>query len=195
MKDETKCLHSGYTPKNGEPRVLPIVQSTTYAYDSAAEVAAIFDDPTKGLCYSRFGNPSMPMMTQPADGVIDFSIRIGENVTELKKIPANMSVCSPEGHPLVMVFDSSDGVLSEIASIKRQRKDVVDAYEPSLEALSACEQIELTLNPQLAKEQERDNEICQLKQAISNIDEKFETLLRALNSGSTSKNKRNNESD
>ncbi len=59
MKDETKCLHSGYTPANGEPRVLPIVQSTTYVYDSAAEVAAIFDDPTKGLCYSRFGNPTV----------------------------------------------------------------------------------------------------------------------------------------
>lgn len=59
MKDETKCLHSGYTPKNGEPRVLPIVQSTTYVYDSAAQVAAIFDDPTKGLCYSRFGNPTV----------------------------------------------------------------------------------------------------------------------------------------
>ena len=59
MRDETKCLHAGYTPKNGEPRVLPIVQSTTYVYDSAAEVAAIFDDPTKGLCYSRFGNPTV----------------------------------------------------------------------------------------------------------------------------------------
>ena len=59
MRDETKCLHSGYTPKNGEPRVLPIVQSTTYVYDSAAEVAAIFDDPTRGLCYSRFGNPTV----------------------------------------------------------------------------------------------------------------------------------------
>ena len=59
MKDETKCLHAGYTPKNGEPRVLPIVQSTTYVYDSADEVAAIFDDPTKGLCYSRFGNPTV----------------------------------------------------------------------------------------------------------------------------------------
>ena len=44
MKDETKCLHAGYTPKNGEPRVLPIVQSTTYVYESAAEVAGIFDD-------------------------------------------------------------------------------------------------------------------------------------------------------
>ncbi len=59
MRNETKCLHSGYTPKNGEPRVVPIVQSTTYAYESAAEVAAIFDDPTKGLIYSRFANPTV----------------------------------------------------------------------------------------------------------------------------------------
>lgn len=59
MKDETKCLHAGYSPKNGEPRVMPIVQSTTYVYDSTAEVAAVFDDPTKSLVYSRFGNPTV----------------------------------------------------------------------------------------------------------------------------------------
>ncbi len=59
MKDETKCLHSGYHPKNGEPGVVPIVQSTTYVYNSAAEVAAVFDDPTKSLVYSRFGNPTV----------------------------------------------------------------------------------------------------------------------------------------
>lgn len=59
MRDETKCLHAGYTPGNGDPRVMPIVQSTTYVYDSAAEVAAIFDDPTKGLIYSRFANPTV----------------------------------------------------------------------------------------------------------------------------------------
>ena len=34
MKIESKCLHAGYEPKNGEPRVLPIYQSTTYKYDS-----------------------------------------------------------------------------------------------------------------------------------------------------------------
>ena len=59
MKIETQCLHAGYEPKNAEPRVLPIVQSTTYVYDSTEEVAAIFDDPTKSLCYSRFGNPTV----------------------------------------------------------------------------------------------------------------------------------------
>ena len=59
QKIETKCLHAGYTPKNSEPRVLPIVQSTTYVYDSTADVAAVFDDPTKSLIYSRFANPTV----------------------------------------------------------------------------------------------------------------------------------------
>ncbi|QQK06988.1 O-acetylhomoserine aminocarboxypropyltransferase/cysteine synthase family protein [Miniphocaeibacter halophilus] len=59
MRDETKCLHSGYTPKNSEPRVVPIVQSTTYVYDSTEEVASVFDEPTKSLIYSRFANPTV----------------------------------------------------------------------------------------------------------------------------------------
>jgi len=59
MKDETKCLHAGYCPKNAEPRVVPIVQSTTYVYDSTEEVASVFDEPTKGLIYSRFANPTV----------------------------------------------------------------------------------------------------------------------------------------
>lgn len=59
MKDETKCLHAGYAPKNTEPRVVPIVQSTTYVYDSTEEVAAVFDDPTRSLIYSRFANPTV----------------------------------------------------------------------------------------------------------------------------------------
>jgi len=59
MRDETKCLHAGYSPKNAEPRVVPIVQSTTYVYDSTEEVAAVFDDPTKSLIYSRFANPTV----------------------------------------------------------------------------------------------------------------------------------------
>ena len=57
MRDETKCLHSGYKPENGGPGVMPIVQSTTYRFDSTAEVAALFDMPTAHM-YSRFSNPT-----------------------------------------------------------------------------------------------------------------------------------------
>ena len=59
MRDETLCLHAGYSPKNGEPGVMPIVQSTTYVYNSAKDVADVFDDPTLGLIYSRFANPTV----------------------------------------------------------------------------------------------------------------------------------------
>ncbi len=57
MKKATQCLHSGYNPKNGEPGVPPIVQSTTFRFDSTAEIAGLFDMPTAHL-YSRFSNPT-----------------------------------------------------------------------------------------------------------------------------------------
>ena len=58
MKIETQVLHEGYSPKNGEPRVMPIYQSTTYVYNSTDAVADVFDDPTIGMIYSRFENPT-----------------------------------------------------------------------------------------------------------------------------------------
>lgn len=61
MKDETKCLHSGYTPENGGPRVMPIVQSTTYKFNSTAEIGALFDMPTAHM-YSRFSNPTVEVV-------------------------------------------------------------------------------------------------------------------------------------
>ena len=58
MQDETKCLHSGYTPENGGPGVMPIVQSTTYRFDSTEHIGQLFDMPTAHM-YSRFSNPTV----------------------------------------------------------------------------------------------------------------------------------------
>ena len=57
MQIETKCLHEGYKPENGGPGVMPIVQSTTYRFDSTAKIASLFDMPTECI-YSRFANPT-----------------------------------------------------------------------------------------------------------------------------------------
>lgn len=57
-KLSTKCLHSGYSPKNGEPRVLPIYQSTTYKYDSSVEMGKLFDLEAEGYFYTRLQNPT-----------------------------------------------------------------------------------------------------------------------------------------
>lgn len=59
MKIETQCLHAGYTPQNGEPRVLPIYQSTTYKYDSTDHVGELFDLTAAGHMYSRISNPTV----------------------------------------------------------------------------------------------------------------------------------------
>ena len=59
MKVETKCLHAGYVPKNGEPRTLPIYQSTTYKYDSTEFVGQLFDLTAEGHMYSRISNPTV----------------------------------------------------------------------------------------------------------------------------------------
>ena len=59
FKIETKCIQSGYNPGNGEPRVLPIYQSTTYKYCSSEEVGDLFDLKADGHMYSRISNPTV----------------------------------------------------------------------------------------------------------------------------------------
>ncbi len=58
MRMETKCLRAGYTPENGGPGALPIVQSTTYVFDSTQHIADLFNMPTEHM-YSRFSNPTV----------------------------------------------------------------------------------------------------------------------------------------
>ena len=55
---ETKCLHSGYTPGNGEPRQIPIYQSTTFKYDTSEEMGKLFDLESNGYFYTRLQNPT-----------------------------------------------------------------------------------------------------------------------------------------
>ena len=54
----TKCVQSGYKPKNGEPRVMPIIQSTTFLYESSEHMGRLFDLEESGYFYSRLQNPS-----------------------------------------------------------------------------------------------------------------------------------------
>ena len=55
---ETTCVQGGYTPKNGEPRQIPIVQSTTFKYDTSDDMAKLFDLEASGYFYTRLQNPT-----------------------------------------------------------------------------------------------------------------------------------------
>lgn len=56
---DTLCIHAGYHPGNGEPRVVPVVQSTTYTYDSSETMGNLFDLKEEGFFYTRIGNPTL----------------------------------------------------------------------------------------------------------------------------------------
>ena len=58
MNIETKCLHAGYNPGNGEPRSLPIIQSTTFKYATSEDMGKLFDLEATGSFYSRLQNPT-----------------------------------------------------------------------------------------------------------------------------------------
>ncbi|MBE6632224.1 MAG: O-acetylhomoserine aminocarboxypropyltransferase/cysteine synthase [Ruminococcaceae bacterium] len=58
LRIETKCIQGGYTPGNGEPRQIPIIQSTTFKYDTSEEMAKLFDLEANGYFYSRLQNPT-----------------------------------------------------------------------------------------------------------------------------------------
>ena len=67
MKDllrDTLCIHAGYKPGNGQPRVVPIVQSTTYTYESSQEMGDLFDLKAEGFFYTRLGNPTNDCVEQ-----------------------------------------------------------------------------------------------------------------------------------
>ena len=55
---ETLCVQAGWTPKKGEPRVLPIYQSTTFKYDTSEQMARLFDLEDSGYFYTRLQNPT-----------------------------------------------------------------------------------------------------------------------------------------
>ena len=58
MRKETKCIEGGYVPKNGESRLMPIVQSTTFKYDTSADMGKLFDLEASGYFYTRLQNPT-----------------------------------------------------------------------------------------------------------------------------------------
>ena len=58
MRIETKCVQAGYKPGNGEPRQIPIVQSTTFKYDTSEDMGKLFDLEASGYFYSRLQNPT-----------------------------------------------------------------------------------------------------------------------------------------
>ena len=98
MKIETKCIQSGYTPKNGEPRVLPIVQSTTYKYSTAEQMGDLFDLKDNGFFYTRLANPTADAVEKK---IADLEGGVGAMLTsagQAASLIAIMNICQAGDH-------------------------------------------------------------------------------------------------
>ncbi len=85
----TKCLQAGYEPKNGEPRVLPIIQSTTFKYDNAATLGKLFDLEEDGFFYTRLTNPTL---SNVAAKIAELEGGVGAMLTASGQAASMMSV-------------------------------------------------------------------------------------------------------
>lgn len=92
--NDTKCVQGAYRPANGEPRVLPLYQSTTYSYDTPEQLAHLFDSPKEGHIYSRISNPTVAAFEEKAamleGGVAAMATSSGMSANML----AVMTVCA-----------------------------------------------------------------------------------------------------
>ena len=102
---ETLCVQGGWTPKNGEPRVLPIYQSTTFKYDSSEQMARLFDLEDSGYFYTRLQNPTNDAVASKIaalEGGIGamltsslISVRRAGTLSVLRPFTAAHSICLP----------------------------------------------------------------------------------------------------
>lgn len=119
MKMETKCLHSGYEPKNGEPRALPIYQSTTFKYDKTEDIGALFDLSASGYFYSRIGNPTVDAVEKK---IADMEGGVGALCTtsgQAANLLAILNICSA-GDSIVAVSEIYGGTINLFAvTLKR----------------------------------------------------------------------------
>ncbi len=98
MKIETKCIQSGYTPKDGEPRVVPIVQSTTYKYESTQTMGDLFDLNTDGFFYTRLANPTADAVEKK---IADLEGGVGAMLTsagQAASLISIMNICHSGDH-------------------------------------------------------------------------------------------------
>ena len=95
---ETKAVQAGYEPANGEPRVLPITQSTTYRYDTAQGIADLFDLKVPGHMYSRISNPTVDAFEQKMAALEGGVAAVATSSGQAANMLAILNICPSGGH-------------------------------------------------------------------------------------------------
>ena len=139
---ETQAVQGGYNPHNGEPRVMPIVQSTTYKYDSCKGVADLFDLKAPGHMYSRISNPTVEVfekkMAALEGGVGALALSSGQAASTI----AIMNICEAGDH-LVSLTTLYGGTFNLFQHTLKKMGVEVSFVDPA----AADEEIERAFQP------------------------------------------------
>ena len=154
---DTKCIQEGYSPKNGEPRVVPIVQSTTYTYDSSKEMGDLFDLKADGFFYTRLANPTLDAVEKK---IATLEGGVGAMLTssgQAASLIAVLNICHAGSHVVAssaiyggtfnLIFKTMQemGIESTFVSPGCSREELEAAFRPN----TRCVFAETLSNPSL----------------------------------------------
>ena len=108
---ETKCVQSGWQPKKGEPRVLPIYQSTTFKYDTSDQMGRLFDLEDSGYFYTRLQNPTNDFVAQKICELEGGAAAMLTSSGQAANYYAVFNICENGDHMVSIFTDIEDGII------------------------------------------------------------------------------------
>ena len=147
MKLNTKCVQAGYTPKNGEPRQIPIVQSTTFKYDTSEDMGALFDLEASGYFYSRLQNPTCDFVAAKIAALEGGAAAMLTSSGQAANFFALFNICENGGHivasssiyggtfNLISVTMAKMGIQTTFVSPDASEEELNAAFRPNTKAL------------------------------------------------------------
>ena len=147
MRKETMCVQAGYTPRNGEARILPIYQSTTFKYDSSEQMGRLFDLEESGYFYTRLQNPTNDAV---AAKIAALEGGVGAMLTssgQAANFYAIFNICEAGDHivssaqiyggtfNLLNVTLRKLGIETTFVSVDASEEEIAAAFKPNTKAL------------------------------------------------------------
>ncbi len=130
-KIETKVVQAGWQPQSGEPRVLPIYQSTTYKYDTAKEVADLFDLAADGHMYSRISNPTVAAYEEKIAALEGGVAALATSSGQTASMVAIANICTAGEH-FIAASTLYGGTVALFTNTLKKMGVEVDLVDPDL---------------------------------------------------------------